>query len=281
MLIDRYPPEDVFARVPELADQTDPVLVQLDRLLEDDQLDAQVRQDLARRSRLTAVHGRHSTPADVLLRLLVVQHLSAWSYEETVKRVADALVLRWCCRVSFHRVPTTTTLLRWAATIQPATLPALIDRTTLLAKQAEVTRGRKRRSDGTGVQTIIQHPTDSGLLGDSVRVLARLIAQSKPLVQAALARVARVREALRSRVRSRRRRRQPLHRVRRFTRADADARQRALSRRLVAVTRRTRRQAQQVRTALQTVHGRGPAGGEAAGEARTRESPLARGTPPR
>ena len=31
MLIDRYPPEDVFARVPELAAQTDPVLQQLDR----------------------------------------------------------------------------------------------------------------------------------------------------------------------------------------------------------------------------------------------------------
>jgi IS5 family transposase len=38
MLIDRYDPEDVFGRVPELADQTDPVLVQLDRLLEDDEL---------------------------------------------------------------------------------------------------------------------------------------------------------------------------------------------------------------------------------------------------
>ncbi len=65
MLIDRYPPEDVFARVPELADQTDPVLVQLDRLLDDDALYQQVRHDLAQRYRLTPVHGRHSTPAAV------------------------------------------------------------------------------------------------------------------------------------------------------------------------------------------------------------------------
>ncbi len=36
MLVARYPSEDVFARVPELADQTDPVLLQLDRLLDDD-----------------------------------------------------------------------------------------------------------------------------------------------------------------------------------------------------------------------------------------------------
>src|SRR5215468_3411948 len=101
MLIDRYPAEDVFARVPELADQTDPVLVQLDRLLDDDQLYQQVRADLVRRYRLTAVHGRHSTPAEVLLRLLVVRHLYSWSFEETVERVADSLVLRWFTRVYF------------------------------------------------------------------------------------------------------------------------------------------------------------------------------------
>jgi IS5 family transposase len=99
MRVDRYPPEDVFARVPELADQTDPVLVQLDHLLDDDPLYAQVRADLAHRYRLTPVHGRHSTPAEVLLRLLVVQHLYAWSYQEAVERGADSLVLRWCCRV--------------------------------------------------------------------------------------------------------------------------------------------------------------------------------------
>jgi len=139
MLIDRYDPEEVFARVPELAEQTDPVLVQLDRLLDDDQLYAQVHTDLARRYPLTLVHGRHSTPAEVILRLLVVQHLyalDAGSYQETVQRVADSLVLRWFCRVSFQRVPAATTVLRWAVTIQPETLQALNDRVALLAKQA-------------------------------------------------------------------------------------------------------------------------------------------------
>src|SRR5215470_4427604 len=121
MLSDRYEPEDVCARVPELADQTDPVRVELDHLLDDDQLYGQVRQDFARRYQLTPVHGRHSTPAEVLLRLLVVPHLYAWSYEETVQRVADSLVLRWFCRVYFRRVPDKATLLRWAHTIQPTT----------------------------------------------------------------------------------------------------------------------------------------------------------------
>lgn len=50
MLIDRYEPADVFARMPGLADQTDPVLVQLDRLLGDDQFYVRLRADLAHRA---------------------------------------------------------------------------------------------------------------------------------------------------------------------------------------------------------------------------------------
>lgn len=155
MLIDRYPAEDVFARVPELADQADPVLIAVDRLLDDDPLSQQVRADLGSRYQLTLVHGRHSTPAEVLLRLLVVQlvvqHRYAWSYQETVERVADALVVRWWCRVYFQRVPTKPTFLRWATTIRPATLQALIDRVTVLAKAAKVPRARKLRIDSTCV----------------------------------------------------------------------------------------------------------------------------------
>ena len=249
MLVDRYESEDVFARVPELADQTDPVLVELDHLLDDDQLYAQVRADLARRYQLTLVHGRHSTPAEVLLRLLVVQHLYAWSYAETVERVADSLVLRWFCRVYFHQVPTKATLLRWAATIRPATLQALVDRTTVLAKQARVTRARKLRVDSTCVQTSIHHPIDSGLLDDGVRVLTRLIRRARPLVQASLASV---RDAFRSRLRTSRRLVQRIHRVSRLQGAKAEVQRRALYHHLLEVTRQTMHQAQRVRTALQT-----------------------------
>jgi IS5 family transposase len=249
MLIDYYAPEDVFARVPELAGQTDPVLVQLDHLLDDDQLYQQVHGDLARRYPLTLVHGRHSTPAEVLLRLLVVQHLYAWSYQETVARVADSLVLRWFCRVYFHRVPVATTWLRWAATIQAATLQALNDRVAALAKQARVTQGRKLRLDSTCVQTAIHHPTDSGLLVDSVRVLTRLLRQAKPLVVAPRAGV---RDAFRSRLRTVRRTAQRLHRLRRrpVSAAAKAALQRTLYQTLLRATRQTVQQAVRVRATL-------------------------------
>ena len=38
LLIDQYPYDDVFARVPELANHTNPVLHHLDHLLDDDML---------------------------------------------------------------------------------------------------------------------------------------------------------------------------------------------------------------------------------------------------
>jgi IS5 family transposase len=93
MLMDRYEPEDLFARVPQAASRLDPVLSRLDGLLEDDQLYQQVRADFGKRYRYTLVHGRHSTPVEVLLRMLICKHLYQWSYQETVKQVYDNLRL--------------------------------------------------------------------------------------------------------------------------------------------------------------------------------------------
>src|SRR5690349_12191302 len=110
MLIDQYEHEDVFARVPELAAETDPVLKELASLLDEDQLYQQVRADEGSRHRFTLVHGRHSTPVEVLLRMLILKHLYQWSSQETEARVKDSLVLRWFCRVAFHAVPDASTL---------------------------------------------------------------------------------------------------------------------------------------------------------------------------
>src|SRR6266852_4114383 len=170
MLIDRYPKEEIFARVPKMTQRIDPVLQQLDRLLDDDEVYQQVRTDFGKRHRYTLVHGRHSTPVEVLLRMLLLKHLYGWSYQETEDRVDESLVLRWFSRLFWEATPDDTTLIRWANTLQPETLHALNDRVIELARQAKVTQGRKLRLDATCVQTEIHHPTDSGLLVDSVRV---------------------------------------------------------------------------------------------------------------
>ena len=83
------------AQVPELAVEIDPVLSRLNVLLDDDELYHQVRADFGQRYHSTLVHGRHSTPVEVLLRLLILKHLYQWSYKELERRVKDSLVLRW------------------------------------------------------------------------------------------------------------------------------------------------------------------------------------------
>jgi transposase, IS5 family len=247
MLIDSYTPEDVFARVPELAVQTDPVLKQIDALLDDDQLFQQVRADLGKRYRQTLWHGRHSTPVEVILRLLLVKHLYTWSYEETIKRVADSLVLRWFCRVYFQRLPDESTLNRWVQTIRPETVHALNDRVVVLAAQAKVTKGRKLRVDATCVQTNIHHPTDSGLLVDSVRALSRLVRRAKPLVEGMSGQV---KQVCRSRLLCARRVAQTLHRQLRHKGAQKEEEQRILYQQLITITQKMLQQAKQVVPAL-------------------------------
>ncbi len=247
MLVDRYEPEDIFARVPQAASRLDPVLKALDGLLEDDQLYQQVRADFGKRSRFTLVHGRHSTPVEVLLRMLICKHLYQWSYQETVKQVYDNLLLRWFCRVYWADVPDASTLFRWEQTLRSETLHTLNDRVVQLAAQAKVTKGRKLRLDATCVQTNIHHPTDSGLLVDSVRVLSRFVQRAKGLVKDQMSHV---QQACRSRLRTARQVAQTLHRQLRRKAEDKEAQQKELYQKLIQTTEHMVRQSQQVMAAL-------------------------------
>ena len=155
MLRERYAPVDLFALVPAWTLRFEPELAELDHLLEDDQLFQYVKADLSRRRVHTLQTGRPSTPVEVILRLLIIQHLYDWSYAETERLVNDSLVLRQFCRLGLEPVPHHTTLLRWANLIQPETLQRVLDRVTELARERKVTRGRKLRIDSTVVETTV------------------------------------------------------------------------------------------------------------------------------
>lgn len=140
MLRDRYEPINLFDLIPQLDLHLEPLLIQLDGLLEEDVLFARVREDLARRYPQTRTRGRPSTPVEVILRLLVVMRLYRWSFQQTEYFVNDSLVLRQFCRVYLERVPDDTTLIRWAQLIGPETLHQLNDRVVQLAHRLKVTR---------------------------------------------------------------------------------------------------------------------------------------------
>src|ERR1700710_114566 len=134
---------------------------------------------MARRSPRSRSRGRPSTPVEVILRMLVVMRLYGWSYAQAEYFVNDSLVLRQFCRVYLEKVPDDTTLIRWAKLVGPETLQKLNDRAVELARDRKVTRGRKLRVDTTAVETEIHYPTDSGLIGDGVRVISRLLKRAR------------------------------------------------------------------------------------------------------
>jgi IS5 family transposase len=207
-----------------------------------------VRADLARRRPHTVTRGRHSTPVEVLLRLLVIKRLYHWSYEETERFVGDSLVLRQFCRVYLQPVPDDTTLLRWANRTGPGTVAALNDRVVALAQAARVTRGRKLRIDGTVVETTVRYPTDSETLGDGVRVLSPLLRRAKRVLGdgAALGK-----GAFRTRTRSVRRLTQQPHRVARRKGEQAAEDLTQAYAQLIGIAQASRRQAARVAAALQ------------------------------
>lgn len=182
MIVERYDAINLCELIPDLRLEMDADLAALDRLLEDDALFQRVKADLARRYPNTLTLGRHSTPVEVILRMLVVRRLYDWSYEQTEHFVSDSLVLRQFCRLYLKPAPDDSTLIRWAGLIEPETLEEVNERVVALARSLKVTRGRKLRTDGTVVETNIRYPGDSHLLSDGVRVLSRLIRRAKQVV---------------------------------------------------------------------------------------------------
>jgi len=247
MLRNRYDRTDLLALVPQLGLRLEPQLEQLDRLLDDDELFERVRADLARRYPKTGSRGRPSTPVEVILRMLVVMRLYGWSYEQAEYFVNDSLVLRQFCRVYLERVPDDTTLIRWANTIGPETIESLNDRVVQLARSLKVTRGRKLRVDTTAVETDIHFPTDSGLLGDGVRVISRLLRRAKAVLGEVASGLG---EAFRNRVRAVRKVAQQLHRIARRKGDEGRAAMKAAYGRLIATVKRTAAQGKRVLAAV-------------------------------
>jgi IS5 family transposase len=234
----------MFERIYRLTNEMDPVLAQIDMLLEDEELYQLIRSDFAKRHRLTEVTGRKSTPVEVLLRMLTVKRLYGLSYEQTEYQVRDSLVLRQFCRLYFNEVPDDTTLIRWANLVKAETLAAYNQRVTQLATELKVTKGRKLRTDGTVVETHIHPPSDSQLLADSVRVLGRTLQRAKQVLceQSELGA-----QVFRNRTRSAKK---TARKVRRLVARQKEAGQQAY-RKLVKIAQQSVSQAKQVLEALE------------------------------
>src|SRR5947208_5381914 len=125
----------------------DPALQRIDAALEDETLVDLIAAALAQRYPLSQQRGRLGTPAEVVLRMLVLKHLYQWSFDECEREVRGSLVYRVFCGIGCERVPDAKTLVRLAQLIDAALLHKPLDRLVALAGESRVVRGHGPRVD--------------------------------------------------------------------------------------------------------------------------------------
>src|SRR5205807_41782 len=113
------------------------------------------------------------TPAETVLRLLILKHVRNWSYEVLEREARANLVYRDFSRVGGGKEADAKTIGRWGLAVGPQVLKQVRERLVKIAQDQGIAVGRRMRVDTTVVETNIHYPTDSSLLGDGVRVLTR------------------------------------------------------------------------------------------------------------
>lgn len=151
----------------------EPWMVQADRLLDDDELIDRVYAAQGERHEHSATKGRSQTPAEMVLRLLLLKHVRNWSFDTLEREVRMNLAYRDFTRIGMGKVPDAKTLARIAQALGGEVIAELHRRLVEIAREEGVIQGRKLRVDTTVVETNIHYPTDSSLLGDGARVLTR------------------------------------------------------------------------------------------------------------
>jgi transposase, IS5 family len=144
-----------------------------DEVLGDEQLVVTVYEALAQQHPKSRSRGRLGTPAEIVLRLLILKHVRNWSYSILEREVRANLVYRDFTRVGAAKMPDAKTMSRWGRALGPQVIKQIHERIVQIAQANKVIEGRRMRVDTTVTETNIHYPTDSSLLGDGVRVLTR------------------------------------------------------------------------------------------------------------
>lgn len=220
-----------------------------DRILEDEDLLDAVFEAQGKRHAESRRLGRRQTPAEVVLRMMILKHVRNWSYEILVREVKANLVYRSFCRIGLEKVPDDKTLIRLGQTIGPEVIGKLHERIVELARAKRVTQGRKLRVDTTVVETDIHYPTDSSLLGDGARMLTRTIQKVATTKKG-------LKSKFRNRMRSVKRRVMEVALAARQKGPQGEERKKAAYRKLVSLTRKVVNQAERVRVEIENSRGK-------------------------
>ena len=124
--------------------------------------------------------GRPGMTADQVLRALVVKQTKSYSYKELAFHIEDSTTIRRFCRYGvMDKTPSDSALQANVSLISAETLEQVNRAVLGIAESDGIETGRKVRVDCAVVESNIHAPTDSSLLWDSVRTLARLLADAQ------------------------------------------------------------------------------------------------------
>ncbi len=139
--------------------------------------------DLQRAAGSREPTGAHGSSSEQVLRALIVKQLNDFSYRDLAFHLADSRTYQTFCRIGLGQAPPSKSTLQ--ATIKALRAETLEQINRILVRAAvgaKVESGRTVRVDCTVVESNIHHPTDSGLLWDSVRVVVRLMKQARKVL---------------------------------------------------------------------------------------------------
>jgi IS5 family transposase len=139
---------------------------------------------------LAAFHAEASKPLEVacrkrrarftsdqLLRAILVMEIEELSYRDTTIRIDDSEFLRRFVGIHYGPVMDYSTLAKIYKTIRPETWKTINRLLGAYAVHQEYIQGDALRVDTTASETNVHYPTDSSLLWDCYRVLARSLGE--------------------------------------------------------------------------------------------------------
>ena len=133
------------------------------------------RRGLGRARRRGGRSRRSSFTSEQLLRAILVMEIERLSYRATTIRIDDSVFLRCFVGIPTGPVMDFSTLQRGYKAIAPETWQRINELLGKYAIDQKFVEGSRLRVDTTAFETNIHYPTDSSLLWDAYRVLARLI----------------------------------------------------------------------------------------------------------
>ncbi len=123
--------------------------------------------------------------AEQVFKALTIKQMNGYSYKELAFHLEDSKTYRAYCGFGFaNEFPAASTLQRDIKKLRPETLETINRLLLGVAVDRKIEKGRKVRVDCTVVESNIHRPTDSSLLEDCVRVLARLTGRAKVFCEA-------------------------------------------------------------------------------------------------